>query len=106
MIRPLRSAALLALCVLAVGCGRSDRVTVEGQRFSARAVASGADRHDFAVTVRQRGAPLDTLRAAAAQAGINYCIRTYGSSDIAWTVAPEVAQPGGEDFVLTGRCLE
>ena len=64
----------------------------------------------FAVTVDARGAPLAAFRESARFPGTRYCLRYFGSSEIAWQrdgAGAEWAVRYGRDGrpVVAGRCV-
>ncbi|MEM8823932.1 MAG: hypothetical protein AAGF30_10020 [Pseudomonadota bacterium] len=85
-------------------------VEVSGIRFRTRVTATSEDRRSFNTsTPGAVQAPQAAAEAGRTQA-ITYCLRTFGGSQIQWTVGPDV-EP--EDIVLdeagtlilAGRCV-
>ena len=101
--------AVLAV-TLVTGCSRKDdRIAFDGQFYRAK-LSKGDARHQFSVTARPVSASLDGARQAAEYEAISYCVKEYGSSDIAWIVGPDTdpaALPIADDtLVFQGACPE
>lgn len=101
---------VLVTGTLVAGCAdREKRVMFEGNHYPAKARAeSRDDRRGFTATVRRADAGLDGARAAARHEGITYCVRNFGTSDIAWAVGPEadpdVLMHSSGAVTVSGRC--
>lgn len=116
--RILRTGVMLALVVgMAAslsGCGRlnglrqNKGLTFDGQTFNASAKGTRGDVALFTSTVRQPQKSLDGAIEAATYQGVKYCINTFGTSDIRWSVGPDTPREqlvvAGDTLSLTGRC--
>lgn len=106
MIKPLVTALL---CTALLGaCQNQKRVTYDGQLFRAKAKKVDKQRDSFVVRVKDPGKSLLGARQAAHHTGVTYCIRTFGSSDIVWSVDPldrDIAPSVVDgDLVYSGTC--
>lgn len=81
----------LIVAALTVGaCTDSkNRIAFDGQYFRTKVAKVDGQRDVFTVRVRDVNRSLDGARAAGRHEGISYCVDTYGSSDIDWTVGPD-----------------
>jgi hypothetical protein len=83
---------------------------VEGVRFRTRISAPREDRRRFSTSTRGAAqAPLAATEAGRLEA-VGYCLRTFGGSQIVWSIPPasdpgEVAISGDGSLVLRGRCV-
>ena len=99
------------LCVLAA-CGRGelDTITFEGARFSGDLRSERGDRAAFVASGRPASVSLEGARQAASYQAVQHCIGYLGTSDIAWTNGPDVADSdltiSDNAVILTGRCNE
>ena len=121
--------ALIGLTLLA-SCGRIEGITsgvsglfggngagglrgapteFEGVRYRTRVTIDSEDRRAFATATTGRG-----VSGGAAEAGrvraVEYCLRRFGGSDIAWAVGPDsaVTNPVRDDrgaLILRGTCI-
>ena len=85
--------------------------TVEVRRVRVRAsLDKGNDKRDFTVSVSPFASASEQALEAAYYKAASYCLKTYGGSDIAWTVGPD--QPVDElpvmddTVTLEGRCAQ
>lgn len=89
---------------------KRDNQTFDGQRFRASASSSREDPHRFVATVREPSKSVDGAIEAGVYQATKYCITTYGTSNIDWTVGPDTPQAqlidGSGILTLTGRCRE
>jgi len=105
------SLIVLAAGLALAGCAKkSERVYFEGHYYPTKArAADRADRQSFTVSVRRAGQGLKGARAAGAHGGKAYCLKYYGTSDIAWTVGPDAPADaigaGSGRLRLSGRCV-
>ncbi|WP_232796480.1 hypothetical protein [Roseovarius salinarum] len=107
-----RAAALIALPALLGGCGNmtefSDRMYFDGNYYPAKVKHDRENRRIFTLTVRRIGQGIEGAREAARYEGTRYCVDEYGTSEIAWVVAPdapleELPISDGK-MVLQGKC--
>ncbi|MEM7519646.1 MAG: hypothetical protein AAF307_01305 [Pseudomonadota bacterium] len=100
--------AVLAVIAMAGCTNRNDRPTFDGQYFRVKAAKVDDQRDAFTVRVRDVSRSLDGAREAGRYGGIEYCIATFGSSKIAWTVGPdtppEALQISDNTIVFSGVC--
>lgn len=109
--------AMMALAGVLAGCAQgplaiqNNRPVFDGQTF--RASAKSVDRRDrkeFVVTVRNVSKSPDGARMAAQHAGISYCIKYFGTSDILWPLDPTdegVTLPvDGDVLQLSAECQD
>lgn len=99
----------LSLAVLA-GCNqRDDRILFDGQAFRGKAAFESRDnRRQFIATVGPVSASIEGAREAGRYEGTKYCIREYGTSQIAWITSPD-AEPQAwsvdrDTVTFSGRC--
>ncbi len=89
---------------------RGARTEIEGIRFRTRVSASRENRRAFtAVTRGAARGPAAAAEAGRAQA-IEYCIRTFGGSEIVWSAGPDraaeaLSPDAGGALVLAGTCV-
>ncbi|WP_245216251.1 hypothetical protein [Sagittula salina] len=102
--------AMLAGCGLGKGVRREQAQTFDGQTFRGTAKPVGDDRTQFVASVSQPGKSIDGAIKAAAYQGTKYCIRTYGTSDIDWSVGPDTPKDQltitSDALMLTGQCRD
>ena len=101
-------AALLGTALIA-GCqNNKDRVAFDGKYFRAKVGKVDGQRDVITVTVRDVSQSLDGARAAGRFEAVSYCVKNFGSSDIAWTVGPDTPTPqlqiADNTLVLQGTC--
>lgn len=119
LFRLLLLTALIAALVLVSGCGRlglnrltgnGERVEFGDTRFRAKVEMDREDRRNFSVSVRPAAIDLANAIEAGRFEANKYCIRGYGSSDIAWTAGPDRAvediQIVDDTLTLAGRCVQ
>lgn len=126
----MRIIAGLALAAVVAGCGglgggsgfsgpfsggggnglRGQAAEVDGVRFRSRLNTDRADRRAFVVTVGSAARNPSAAREAGRTRAAEYCLRTFGGTEIAWVDGPDDAPEeirlgdrGG--LVLSGRCL-
>ncbi len=116
MINSLRTGArplILALMAgaLIAGCTKtSERVTFNGVYYKAKSKpASKADRERFVIKVPRVNRGYDGALAAGNYEGKRYCIENFGTSEIAWSRAPEGARGtipiSNNTMTFTGKCV-
>ncbi|MFW2586871.1 hypothetical protein [Sagittula sp. SSi028] len=102
--------ASVAACGQAPNFGRTQTATFDGQSFRASAKGDKTDRTMFVATAHNPAKSLDGAVQAASYQAVKYCITTYGTSDIDWTVGPDTppAQLPVSDQVLrlSGQCRD
>lgn len=101
-------AALIAASSLA-GCNnKEDKIAFDGQFFRSKLSKVDKQRDVFSVSVRPVSASLDGAREAGRYEATVYCVNTYGSSEIIWTVSPDTPTEDltiqDDTLVLQGRC--
>lgn len=107
---PMKTFVLLASAsALLIGCtSQEDRVYFDGEFYRANLRKVDRQFDEFVVTVR----PVSKSLTGAVQAGeyeaISYCVNTFGSSDIVWSIGPDTADtqlPIDRDtLTLSGTC--
>lgn len=110
-LRPalLTAALLIAALMLSACSGRkADRVAFDGVFF--RSTAGKVDKQvdQFEITVSPASASIDGAREAGRYEATRYCIRNFGTSDVAWTEGPD-AEDGtltiaNDRLILRGTC--
>ncbi len=104
-------APVLVLALAVAGCTRKEeRMYFDGKYYPAKArAADKSDRKAFVVTVRRIKQGLRGAREAGRHAGMRYCLKNFGTSEIEWTLGPDrpVAQLdiSGGRLSLGGRCV-
>lgn len=112
----MRNIVVVALALGLAGCAVTESLNlgkgkIRGDRnMPYRTVlVPGDDGRSFVVEARAPGAPLDDLRESVRLPATRYCLTTYGSSDIDWTLDPETgdwqATVDGEVQRFSGVCL-
>lgn len=101
--------ALLALTACGgSGGGFSEDITFDGQSYRTKLSTERGSRDEFIVTARPVSASLEGAREAARYEATSYCVNTYGSSAIRWTVGPdspdEVLPISEDTLTLQGTC--
>ena len=100
--------ALMALA--ACGQNRTNFHQFDGQTFSGRAKGEERGSASFAATVNGVSKSLDGARQAVAYEAVQYCINTYGTSDIVWQNAPDADRDAllidGDSLTVNGICVE
>ena len=81
----------------------------EGVRYRTRVTIESEDRRAFATATTGRGVVGGAAEAGRVRA-VEYCLRRFGGSDIAWVVGPDsaVANPVRGDrgaLILRGVCI-
>ncbi len=80
---------LVAVTALA-GCQRNkDRILFDGKFFRTKIGKVDGQRDVFTVTVRDVSQSPEGALSAGRFAGVSYCVKNYGSSDIDWAVGPD-----------------
>tara|TARA_R110000787_G_scaffold161992_1_gene275376 strand:+ start:502 stop:837 length:336 start_codon:yes stop_codon:yes gene_type:complete len=75
---------------LVVGCtAKDDRILFDGKYFRTKVSKVDKQRDVIAVTVRDPARSIDGAREAGRHAGVSYCVKNYGNSDIDWVVGPD-----------------
>lgn len=115
----MRAKRIILLAVAAsmlASCGAVDKLRprkgmyFDGHQFRAKAQKVEDDRAEFSVTVARASQSAEGAREAGRHAGVTYCIKQYGRSEIDWA---EGLGPDDEGFpariqddkvTLKGRC--
>ncbi len=102
----------LAIAALALAaCGKpGERVRFDGNYYPAKLSKSGERREEFSVTVSDVAQGINGARQAGRFAGTEYCVRTFGDSDITWQpgYGPEDSRTLTDNgrLVLRGSCVK
>lgn len=104
------SVALVAMVALTACTDREKRVYFDGNYYpTSEGAVDRDDRAEFTVEVRRADQGLAGARRAGQHAGTKYCINTFGTSDIEWTIGPDaeldVLMRSGNNLNLRGTCL-
>ena len=79
----------------------------QGLPFRAQ-LRRGEDRRNFTVTVRAGGQSVDAVRESVRFPATQYCLLTFGLSDVDWVINPATGdwafERSGEDMIFQGRC--
>lgn len=110
-IRPAFLTGLVLIAVLFLAaCNerKANRVAFDGVFFRATSGKVDKQREEFEVGVSPVSASLEGAREAGRYEAIRYCIKQFGSSDIAWIEGPD-AEDGtlrisGDKLLLRGTC--
>jgi len=101
--------SLIAVLVLSACQSRTQRVYFNGNFYPSKARADKQDRKNFVVSVRRADQELLGAREAGRYEGTQYCLKNFGTSDIAWTVGPdpedEDLEVSGGSLILRGACV-
>lgn len=106
-----RIAAVLLGLVLVAGCTDSEeRVLFDGNYYPGKARGEKTDRRDFTATVRRAGRGIGGAQKAALHEATRYCLKNFGTSEIAWSGVPEgqegpVYARSGDRVSVKGRCI-
>lgn len=85
--------AFIAVAALLGACqSQEDRIAFDGQYFRAKAKRIDGNFDQFTVSVKPVSASLDGAREAGRYEAIKYCVTNFGTSEIAWTVGPDMPQ--------------
>ncbi|MBY5932235.1 hypothetical protein KUV51_04420 [Tateyamaria omphalii] len=101
---------LIAALVLTACSGerRAERVAFDGVFFRANSSKVDKQRDQFEVSVSPVSASLEGAREAGRYEAIRYCIKQFGSSDIAWIEGPDAEdgtlRTNGDKLILRGAC--
>ena len=100
---------LASVAAVLMGCTSSDdRIAFEGEFYRAKLKKVDRQLDVFTVAVQ----PVSKSLTGAVQAGeyeaVAYCVNTFGSSDIAWTVGPDTPEGqlpiDGDTLLMQGQC--
>lgn len=101
--------ALISVVVLSACQPQAKRVYFNGNYYPSKARADKQDRKNFEVSVRRADQGLDGAREAGRYEGTQYCLKNFGTSDIAWSIGPEsedeVLVLSGGSLILRGACV-
>ncbi|MEM9795121.1 MAG: hypothetical protein AAF919_01440 [Pseudomonadota bacterium] len=120
----MRFVLLLSFALAVAGCGRlpflgdsspfqsglrGTQSEVQGIRFRTRVASSRATPRMFTTTTRGASRNVGAALEAGRVRAVEYCLRRFGGSEIAWQVGPdrapeEVALEGRGLLVLSGTC--
>lgn len=107
----MRYLTLLLIAILALGActEKTKRVYFDGKYFPAKAKKDKGEREFFAVTVRRTSQSVVGAREAGRHAGVAYCLKNFGTSEIEWSQGPD-AEDGtlvfsNGNLVLKGKCV-
>lgn len=104
--------AVFASVIVLAACGRNelDQILFEDQVFSGDIDFNKDDRTAFVTRGGPASMSLEGSRQVAVYRAVQHCLEYLGSSDIAWTSGPDVADENlliqDGEIVLTGRCIE
>lgn len=100
-------AAIFALSLLGA-CGGGKFVKAERSVYKAKLSTQRGDRRAFTVTVTPASAGLEGALAAGRDKAIEYCMRNWGGSKIAWEIGPDTPVDAitvaDDRVVLSGAC--
>lgn len=108
----IRSAIICGAALLTLaGCEDPKKaILFDGMRYSGRLQADSENKRNFTATVAPVSQGLEGAREAARYEGTTYCVRKYGSSDIAWSLGPDAEATGlsvvDDQLTVQGRCAE
>jgi hypothetical protein len=104
--------AFLALGVVAMlaACGGPPPVLFDGINFKAKSAATGEDKRDFAVTVRDGAGRAASAAQAARYEATQYCVTRFAGSDVIWSdgvlTNPDSLIAADGSLVRQGRCVQ
>ena len=82
--------SLIVLTALVAGCGNNKKnIPFDGEFFRTKVSKVDGQRDVFTVSVRDVSRSIDGAIEAGRHAGNAYCVETYGSSKIDWSVGPD-----------------
>jgi hypothetical protein len=78
----------------------------DGKYFRTKVSKVDKQRDVFQVTVQEPTKSIDGAREAGRHAGVSYCVKNYGNSDIDWAIGPDMEQLRVSDnkLVFQGTC--
>ncbi|WP_315898789.1 hypothetical protein [Tateyamaria omphalii] len=111
-LRPVLLTGILLIAALVLtacsGERRAERVAFDGVFFRANSSKVDKQRDQFEVSVSPVSASLEGAREAGRYEAIRYCIKQFGSSDIAWIEGPDAEdgtlRTNGDKLILRGAC--
>lgn len=81
---------LVAAALLATACTNTDDlIAFDGHFFRTKVKKVDRQLDVFTVNIRDVSQSLDGAREAGEHAGISWCVKYFGSSEIEWTVGPD-----------------
>ena len=107
--RGIATLLLSASLALSACAKKEERVFFDGVYFPVKDKAIKDDRQSFVVTVRRAERSIKGAREAGRHGGTDYCLKNFGTSDIEWTLGPDVPdhllERSGGNLVFRGRCV-
>ncbi|MEL7280111.1 MAG: hypothetical protein AAFY35_17670 [Pseudomonadota bacterium] len=106
------AASVLLVAAIVAGCGKREetRVLFDGNFYKAKTTAvSKDDRKQFETVVRRPEQGINGALAAGEHDAKGYCLKSFGTSEIAWTRGPfdqnAALYAEGGRLVLNGSCV-
>lgn len=100
--------AMAAMLALTACSNDDDRVAFDGHYFRTKVKKVDRQFDVFTVSIRDVSRSLEGARAAGEYAGIEHCVRYFGSSDIEWEVGPETPLENliidNNTMIFRGKC--
>ena len=99
---------LIAVLALTGCTNDDDRVAFDGHFFRTKVKKVDRQLDVITVQIRDVAQSLDGAREAGRYAGVEHCVKHFGSSDIIWTVGPdtpaEQLQVVDNTLIFSGTC--
>lgn len=88
--------------------GQDERIAFDGQYFRAKVQRLDGSYDRFNVSVKPVSASLEGAREAGRYEAVSYCIKNFGTSEIAWVSGPDSPAAAqviqGDTLVYQGAC--
>ncbi|GAW34021.1 hypothetical protein RA2_01066 [Roseovarius sp. A-2] len=101
--------AAVVIALLASCASREERVFFDGNFYPPKSGGERSDRRNFTATVKRVSRGVEGAQKAAVHEATRYCLKNFGTSDIAWAGVAEgeigpVYLRSGDRITVEGRC--
>ena len=103
--------SFLGCFFILLGCSNpfefeENKISFDGYRFSTKLNQNRFDDRSFTLVVRHANRSLSGAREAGRYEATKFCIKNFGTSDVAWVLSPDDGNIGltGKALKLSGRC--
>jgi hypothetical protein len=99
----------VAAVVVLAGCeNKNDRILFDGAYFRTTVKKVDKQLDVFTVQIRNVSQSLDGASEAGEYAGIDHCVRNFGTSDIEWSIGPDTPAEQlrviDDNLIFSGVC--